>query len=335
MSFIVPGQGKKNEEVKGTRAGAKPLAPESTASAPVEEPPVVEFDGWPPELQQVVEDDFRRTSALAGYRWKAADDALVAVVRGLDDLLDLAAGWIQADEPRRSRKSAAGTAASTPLAEPFDEAADLLGIPADEVGEAVDLLGRPVRRSRADRRTALRAIKQLRVQLQQIEITSDHSRLSPLLGFIVRVVLVLGTAVGPQSGSALVTGEEHPDTVIQPAVGALVAFALERRTAALEDAWHERKPATVAAQTHKDLLDASADADALAGPADDELTVLAFRVLVRSARAWVACFQLDGTFAEKLQYWQVLDEITAAIRDRSADDLRTLHRRLEASTLSP
>jgi hypothetical protein len=340
VSFIVPGQGKKNEEVIGTRAGAKPLTPESTAPAPVEEPPVVEFAGWPPELQKVVEDDFRRTSALAGYRWKTADAALVDVVRGLDDLLDLAAARIREGEPRRSlrptRKASAATAAAKLLAElPFAEVADLLGIPADEIDQAIDGAGRSVRGSRADRRTAERAIKQLRIQLQQVEITRDHSRLSRLINVIVRLVLVLGTAVGSQSAAALVTGDEHLDTAIQTAVGALVAFSLERTTAALRDAWQERKPATIAAQAHKDLLESLTAAKALAEPTDDpnEHTVLAFRVLVRSARAWVACFQLDWTFTEKLDYWQALDELPDALRTRSADDLQAIHHRLEA--LSP
>ncbi|WP_328518763.1 hypothetical protein [Kribbella sp. NBC_00359] len=323
MSFIVPGQGKKNEEVIGTRAGAKPLTPESAPAAPIEEPPVVEFAGWPPALQKVVQDDFRRTSALAGYRWKTADAALVDVVRGLDDLLDLAADSIQDTEPQRSGRQT--RKAPPPTAEvSFDEVADLLGIPADGLNEAIDDAGRPVRRSRADRRTALRAIKQLRVQLQQAEVTMDHARLAPLTGFIVRLALALGTAVGSQSPSELVAGDEHLDTLIPPAVGALAAFALERRTAALADAWNEHKPATLAAQTHKDLLESLSEAK----PTND--TAATFGLLVRSARAWVACFQLDWPATDKVQYWQALDELPDAIRD---DSLQTLHDRLD--TLAP
>ncbi len=320
MSFIVPGQGKKNEEVIGTRAGAKPLTPESTTPAPVEEPPVVEFAEWPAALQKVVQDDFRRTSALAGYRWKAADAALVDLVRGLDDLLDLAADRIQDTEPGRSGRQT--RKASPPTVEvSFDEVADLLGIPADELDGAIDDAGRPVRRSRADRRTAQRAIKQLRIQLQQVEVTMDHTRLTPLTGFIVRLVLALGTAVDSQSASQLATGDEHLDTLIPPAVGALAAFALERKTAALADAWHEHEPATLAVQTHKDLLESLTEAK----PTID--TAAAFRLLVRSARAWVACFQLDRPATDKLQYWQALDELPDAIRD---DSLQALRDRLEA-----
>jgi hypothetical protein len=327
VSFIVPGQGKKNEDVIGTRAGAKPLVPDSTSAAPMEEPPVVAFAGWPPALQKVVQDDFRRTSALASYRWKTADAALVDIVRGLDDLLDLAADSIRDGEPWRSRrqprKAAAADAAAKLLTElPFAEVADLLGIPADEIETAIDLAGRPVRRSRADRRTALRAIKQLRIQLQQVEITRDHTRLNRLISFIVRLSLVLATAVGSQSAAALVAGDEHLDAVIQTAVAALAAFALERTTAALRDAWHEHKPETIAAQAHQDLL------DALAADATED-TVMAFRVLVHSARAWVACFQLDWTFAQKLEYWQALDEIPDAL---SAKDLQALHHRLQELT---
>ena len=199
--------------------------------------------------------------------------------------------------------------------------ADLLGIPADELDGAIDDAGRPVRRSRADRRTAQRAIKQLRIQLQQVEVTMDHTRLTPLTGFIVRLVLALGTAVDSQSASQLATGDEHLDTLIPPAVGALAAFALERKTAALADAWHEHEPATLAAQTHKDLLESLTEAK----PTID--TAAAFRLLVRSARAWVACFQLDRPATDKLQYWQALDELPDAIRD---DSLQALRDRLEA-----
>lgn len=284
--------------------------------------------GWPEDLQQVVQDDLRRTSALASYRWKTADTALQDVVRGLDDLLDLVAERIQAGEPKRSRrptrKSTQGTAATALLAElPFADVADLLGIPADEIDDILELV---TRRSRADRRTALRAIKQLRAQLQHIEITKDHSRLSRLFSFIVRLFLVLGTAVGSQSVSELVAGDPQLDAMIQTGIGALVAFALERSTAALRDAWHEREPATVAAQAHKGLLTALADA---APTADIERTVWAFRILVCSARAWVACFQVEWTFAEKLEYWQLLDEIPEAIRTDSVD---TVHQRLQALT---
>jgi len=294
---------------------------------------VVEFAGWPPALQQVVEADFRRTSALAGYRWKTADAALTEVVRGLDDLLDLVDDHIRNGEPHRSRRQARkASAAALPTEFPFDEVADLLGIPADEIDEAIDRDGRPIRRSRADRRTAQRAIKQLRIRLQQLEITMDHDRLNRPISVIVRLVLVLGTAVGSQSAATLVSGDEHLNTVIQTAVGALAAFALERTTTTLPDAWHEHRPAAIASQTHKALLETLVDADALTGPADDEHTVLAFRLLVRSARAWVACFQLDSSFASKLQYWQPLDDLPDALRNPSTDTLQTLHHRLEALT---
>jgi len=152
----------------------------------------------------------------------------------------------------------------------------------------------------------------------------DHARLAPLTGFIVRLALALGTAVGSQSPSELVAGDEHLDTLIPPAVGALAAFALERKTAALTDAWNEHKPATLAAQTHKDLLESLSEAK----PTND--TAATFGLLVRSARAWFACFQLDWPATDKVQYWQALDELPDAIRD---DSLQTLHDRLE--TLAP
>lgn len=324
MSFIVPGQGQKKEEAVGTRTGAKPLNPESAEPAPLEELPQVEFGGWPEELQQVVVDEFRRTGALATYRWKTADDALVAVVRGLDDLLDLAADRIEDTEPDRSLRKV--TAAEVD----FGEVADLLGIPADELGEAL-VDGRPVRKSRADRKTAQRAIKQLRVQLEQVETTMDHSRLNRLVSTIVRLVLVLGTAVGPQSAAELVSADESQDAAIRMAVGALAAFALERTMGTLPDAWHNRKPAAAAAEAHEDLLESLADADAFTVSADDR-TVSAFRVLVRSTRAWIACFQLEWSATSKIDYWQALDEIPDALQANSAEEIQSLHDGLEGLT---
>ena len=297
------------------------------------------FAGWPPALQKVVEDDFRRASALAGNRRRTADAALRDVVQGLDELLVLAAGHIQAGVPGRSkrlmRKTTPGAAAAGRLGDlPLGEIADLLGIPADEVDEVLDAIRNPAGRSRAERRDALKAIKQLREQLQQVETARDHSRLSRLMSFIMRIVLVLGTAVGSQSVSTLVAGDPQLDALIQTAVGALVAFALERVTSAARDVWRDHDPAVVALASHQALLTALADAEALGGsPAyENEHTIVAFRLLVRTARAWVACFQLDRDFGEKLEYWAALDEITDAIRERSVQDLQTLHRRLEALT---
>jgi hypothetical protein len=305
VSFIVPGQGQKKEEAVESQAGAKPLVPESIDVPAPEELPELEFPGWSEELQQVVEDEFRRTSAFASYRWKMADDALVAVVRRLDDLLDLVEEQIE--EATASRKSASGTSDL-----PFDEVADLLGIPADEVDQAI-VDGRPVRKPRADRKTALRAIKQLRIQLEQIETTMDHSRLSRVSSSIVRPALVLGTAVGSQSDLV-----EDDAAAIQPAVAALVAYALERCNAGLPDSWHDRKPGANAADSHQALLDAL-----------DAEDPTAFELLVRSARAWIACFDQDRPAADKVTYWQALEELPEAIRDGK---LVAVHKTLEGLT---
>jgi hypothetical protein len=290
VSFIVPGQGQKKEEAVGTHTGAKPLVPDTIDVPSVEEPPAVEFEDWSEELEAVVEADFRRTSALASYRWKGADDALSDVVRGLDDLLDLAIEEIDAPSPKPTPATS----------HPFDEVADLLGIPADELDKVLKN-GVPVRRPRADRRTAARAVKQLRAQLEQIETTMDHQRLTPLLGFILRVTVALD----------LISADEEPDPAIQPMVVALAAFALERKTAALPDSWQDHTAAAV----HNDLLEILVDGN-------EE-----FPILVRSARAWAAIFPLDWSATKKLEYWQLLAEIPEAIGTSSLQELRD---RLEA-----
>ncbi|WP_433160911.1 hypothetical protein [Kribbella sp. CA-247076] len=173
MSSIVPGPQKKlEEEISAARSGAKPLsAGDLNPSAPKQEQ-LAGLDDWPPDVRAVVEADYDRVTALATNRRKTADLALPAVVSGLDVLLDQLAERIQADRPRRLRKS------TTPADVPLDDVAELLGIPADELTPTP---------GRAEHRTAVRTIKQLRAQLKE---SPDHSRLTRLVTFVVRLALV-------------------------------------------------------------------------------------------------------------------------------------------------
>jgi hypothetical protein len=188
VSSIVPGPQKKiEEEITAARSGAKPLnASDLNPTAPRQEQ-LVGLDDWPPALRAVVEADHDRVAALASSRRRTADHALPEVVRGLDDLLDQIAERLQADKPRLLRKSPAA-APEVPL----DDLAELLGIPPDELTPAP---------GRAEHRTALRTIKQLHGQLKELETSHDHSRLTRLVTFVVRLALVTDSV--PESTGTL------------------------------------------------------------------------------------------------------------------------------------
>ncbi len=227
MSSIVPGPQKKIEEgITAARSGAKPLnASDLNPSAPRHEE-LVGLDDWPPTLRTVVEADHDRISALASSRRRTADVALPGVVRGLDELLDLIAERLQADKPRLLRKP---TAAATEV--PLDDLAELLGIPPDELTAAP---------GRAERRTALRTIKQLRGQLKELEISHDHARLTRLVTFVVRLSLVVDSV--PES------------------TGTLAPIALDRYAEAKPDAqwdWTFSQKLEFWQETHRTLAERS------------------------------------------------------------------------------
>ncbi|MEI8412683.1 MULTISPECIES: hypothetical protein [unclassified Kribbella] len=221
MSSIVPGPQKKlEEEITAARSGAKPLnAGDLNPSAPRQEQ-LVGLDDWPPTVRKVVEADHDRVTALASSRRKTADLALPEVVHGLDELLDQIAERLQADKPRLLRKPAATEV-------PLDDVAELLGIPPDDLAPAP---------GRAERRTALRTIKQLRAQLKELETSHDHPRLTRLVTFVVRLSLVLDR--------------------VPEATGPLAPIALDRYANATPDTqwdWTFQQKLTFWQQTHKTL----------------------------------------------------------------------------------
>ena len=263
------------------RAGAKPPAGESADLSAAQKAVIVGLDGWPPPLRTVVQADLHRVYALTSNRRRTADLAVPEVVRGLDELLDLVAEQIrQRPQP------------TTEL--PLDDVADLLGIPSDQVATSLD------RHGRGDRRKALRAIKQIRAQLRELASAPDHSRLTRLVRFVVRISLVID--------------------LVPEAATTLVPIALERFTTAQRDVWREHDLDEVAGAAHNELTEESDNGSALP---------------VHAARAWMACFQRDWPLDEKLRYWEVLDELTRALREDSAEELRTARRNLAALKVQP
>ncbi|MFI5697010.1 hypothetical protein ACIA58_34460 [Kribbella sp. NPDC051586] len=189
MSSIVPGPQKKiGEEIDAARSGAKPLsAGDLNASAPPQEE-LTGLDDWPETLRSTVEAEHDRVTALATNRRRTADGVLPQVVQGLDQLLDQLADRLQADKPRRFGKSSTASSDDADL----DAFAELLGIPADDLASAP---------GRGEHRAALRTIKQLRSQLKELETTKDHSKLTRLVTFVVRLAVVTDTA--PQTTATL------------------------------------------------------------------------------------------------------------------------------------
>jgi hypothetical protein len=186
VSSIVPGPQKKiGEEIDAARSGAKPLDPSAlNASAPRQEQ-LTGLDDWPESLRTTIEAEYARVAALDSNRRRTADKAVPELVRRLDTLLDEIADRLQSDKPRLFGKS-------TPSTEPSEDVAELLGIPSDELDQPS---------GRGEHRTALRTIKQLRTQLKDLEATPDHSRLTRLATFTIRLAVVVEAA--PETAGTL------------------------------------------------------------------------------------------------------------------------------------
>ncbi|MGZ0151841.1 hypothetical protein ACXJJ3_32615 [Kribbella sp. WER1] len=195
MSSIVPGPKKKlEEEITAARSGAKPLdASALSPSAPRQEQ-LTGLDVFPDPVRAAIEAEHARLAALDTNRRKTADRAVPAVVASLDALL--AQLTDQLGKPRLFGKPA-------PLPEPSAEAAELLGIPADETSSG-----------RGDHRTAVRTLKQLRGQLKDLEATPDHDRLTRISTLTIRLAVALEAT---------------------PTAAALIPQALARYTQAIPD----------------------------------------------------------------------------------------------------
>ncbi|TCC42387.1 hypothetical protein [Kribbella speibonae] len=222
MSSIVPGPQKKiGEEIDAARSGAKPLdASALNPSAPRQEQ-LTGLDDWPDSLRAAIEAEHARVAALDSNRRRTADKAVPELVHCLDALLDEIAARLQSDKPRLFGKS-------TPAADPSPEVAELLGIPSDEL-EAP---------GRGEHRTAQRTIKQLRAQLKDLETTPDHSRLTRLATFTIRLAVVLDAAPEAATLAPLALArfaEGVPDFQWEKTFPEKLAFWQEARTTLTTD----------------------------------------------------------------------------------------------------
>ncbi|TCO45635.1 hypothetical protein EV646_108258 [Kribbella antiqua] len=186
MSSIVPGPRKKlEEEISAARAGGKPLSVGDLNPSAPRQVQLTGLDDWPQPLRAVIEADHQRVTALSANRRKTADLVLPDLVHGLGELLDLVADQLQAGKPRLLRRSSAAPADAS-----FGDVAELLGIPSDNPPSG-----------RGERRTALRTIKELHGQLKELETSHDHSRLTRLVTFVVRLAVVVDSV--PEATAAL------------------------------------------------------------------------------------------------------------------------------------
>lgn len=351
MSYSAPGPGRewftpatKSEQVKKKAGQRKEKASKrdfSGGSIILPKPDQVQLaSAGPPALRRLVRNEQRRTAARNGNRPQMADAALRDVIGDLDVLLATAETHVRTAGDRRSRRQLKKVVPElVTLAEldalPFDEVADFLGIPA---AEADGLFAELVQRggfSRADREKVLQQLRQLRKQLHQVEITRDHSLLDRLLGFIIRIALLVGIAVASTPLGALAVGDPVVSEAIKTGVIALVALALQQTVDAIRTWQTEQDPYVVARKAHTALLTEILAAEALTKtPAyQGEHAVLRFRLEVRCARARVASLPLE--WSEKTQYWLELDHLILALDRGSLTTLPPLHRRLEALTPPP
>lgn len=289
----------------------------------------------PPALRRLVGNEQRRTAARKANRPQMADAALRDVIGDLDVLLATAETHVRAAGDRRSRRRLKKVVPelvtlSELQALPFDEVADFLGIPANEANGLFARLVQQGGISRAERGRVLRQLRELREQLHQVEITRDHSLLDRLLGFIIRIALLVGIAVASAPLGALAVGDPVVSEAIKTGVIALVALALQQTVDAVRGWQLEQDPHLVAREAHAALLTEIRAAEALKEPPayPGEHAVLRFRLEVRCARARVASLPLE--WDEKTQYWLELDHLIIALDRGSLSAFDPLHRRLQA-----
>ncbi|MET7283331.1 hypothetical protein ABZS29_34210 [Kribbella sp. NPDC005582] len=319
---------KKGRKARGRPAGSRREQPPTNVSA-YSQP---KAPTGPPSLNRLVGDDQRRIAALQANQPAAAAAALRDVVADLDAMLVTTANYVRKVGTRRSRQSFQQAipelvTVSELRALPFDEVAEILGLPTPVMDDLFDRLVRKGGFVRTDRDLMLREIRALRQQLQRASVTRDHGLLDRLMGFVLRIAQVIGLAAAAAPVGAVVVGEPAVAEAIMAGVTALVALAFQQVATYLsQQRAHDKHAATKA---HADLLAELAKAGRLATPPayEGEPAVLRFRLEVRCARARIASLPL--AWPEKAQYWQELDDLLLALKHNEYETLDLVQRRLE------
>ncbi|TWD82382.1 hypothetical protein FB561_3512 [Kribbella amoyensis] len=307
--------------------GDKPPTEVRYESSPREDSP--QGAAAPPLLQRLLDHEEQRAAARQAGDVSLAGRALQDVVRDLDILLASAAVQLRSgDHPRsrqRVKKAVPRLVAVSALGHlPFDDVADFLGLQRGVVADVLATLADQGVANQEDRRRALQQVEQLRAQLNEIEISREHSLLDRLLGALTRILALIALAIASAPLGALAVGDPVAAEVIKAGVIALVALSLQEASDAVRTWRQEHNPYVLARQAHEVLLTelaASGDLTDAVPAYEGEREVVRFRLELRCTNARLA--SLPITWPAKHQYWQTLDDLATALADdRPVDPIR-------------
>lgn len=326
--------------LEAERLAARQAPPPAVVSSRPPRPEEQSSAAGPPLLDHLIDQEQVRVVARAAGDTVLADRALGAVVRDLDVLLDAAAQQLRAQDEEQSDRAAQIRESLPQLlggltAVPLVEVADLLDLPRASVDTVWESLASHGGVTPAERAAVLVGISDLRGQLQQAEMTRDHSLLDRLFGFVVKIAVLVGVAVAAAPLGALAVGESVVKEVVKAAVIGLVAVALQQASETVRDWRAARNPYAVAQAAHLALIDELATARGLRQRQayEGEHTVLRVRLEVRSCVARVSAIPLE--WEDKQRYWAILDGITAVLDHSTPDELGPLRRQLIALNPPP
>ncbi|MEU7478219.1 hypothetical protein AB0A63_19700 [Lentzea sp. NPDC042327] len=292
----------------------------------------------PPVLELLLHHEEERAAARASGDLRLAATALVGVVQDLDVLLDSVEDHLRQTSRRRSRQRVREAmphlvAISAISALPWAEVGEFLDLPPDRVAAVLDSLARHGGISPAQRQRALEQIRWLRGQLRQVVATRDHSLLDRLLAFVSKFVLLGFVVLASAASGAFAVSESVLKEVVKTGVVALVAAALQMSVDHVLGKRTRQGRHSAARDEHAALVSELSAAESLwEAPAyDGEHAVVRTRVAVRMCAVRVASIPLE--WREKWRYWDLLDELTAALAEDTPDRLRVGLRRITA--LSP
>ncbi|MCG8926984.1 hypothetical protein [Lentzea sp. CC55] len=292
----------------------------------------------PPVLELLLHHEEERAAARSSGDLRLATSALVGVVRDLDVLLDGVERYLRQTGRGRARQRVRDAmphlvAISAVAALPLAEVGEFLDLPPDRVEAVLTSLARHGGISPAQRQKALEQIRWLRGQLQQVMVTEDHSLLDRLLAFVSKFVLLGIIALASAASGAFAVGESVVKEVIKTGVIALVAAALQMGADRVLTEHTKQSRHSAAREAHAALLAELSTASALwEAPAyDGEHVVIRMRLAVRMCAVRVASIPLK--WQDKWRYWDLLDELAAALNKDTPDGFRVQLRKI--TTLSP
>lgn len=292
----------------------------------------------PPVLELLLYHEEERAAARASGDVQLAANALMGVVRDLDALLDSAEHYLRhtgrGKSRRQVREAMPHLVAISALADlPLAEVAAFLDLPPDRVEAVLASLTAHGGIGPTQRQEALQQIRWLRGRLHQAAATQDHSLLDRLLAFVSRFVLLGAIALASAASGAIAVSESAIKEVIKTGVVALVAAALQMAGDRALTERSKRSKHNAARQAHAALLAELSTAGALwEEPAyDGEHVVVRTRLALRMCAVRVASIPLE--WQDKWHYWDLLDDLAAALGEATADGLRIQTRRITA--LSP